>query len=223
MGLFLFFTTPYRPNELSVASRAKKNKNVSQKLSCQLILLIMEMTMNELDTKLKPDKRLAAVCGLFCPSCSAFIGTHKDPERLESMAKRMGRGVEELACHGCRSEKRSFFCEKLCKMSPCAKKRGIEFCGACPDYPCGDLKQFQAQMPHRAELWQALQRIQEVGYEQWFSEMTIHYSCPHCGVINSIYDEKCRKCATVPSSRYFELHRDEILRHPALAKMSSTK
>jgi len=36
-----------------------------------------------------PNKRLAAVCGLFCPACHVFIGTKEDPERLDVMAKRV--------------------------------------------------------------------------------------------------------------------------------------
>ena len=43
-----------------------------------------------------PDKRLAAVCGLFCPACSVFIGTKEDPERLKVVAERLQRSVEEL-------------------------------------------------------------------------------------------------------------------------------
>jgi hypothetical protein len=162
---------------------------------------------------MKPDKRLAAVCGLFCPSCSAFIGTNEDPARLEAMAKRMGRSVEDLTCRGCRSQKRSFFCETLCVMHGCAAKKGIDFCGECAEYPCEELKKFQAQMPHRAELWGSLERIREVGYEQWFAEKAAHHSCPACGVINAVYDVKCRSCGAEPSSAYFDLHRDLILRH----------
>lgn len=30
-----------------------------------------------------PEKRLAAVCGLFCPACGVFIGTREYPERLD--------------------------------------------------------------------------------------------------------------------------------------------
>ena len=29
-------------------------------------------------------KRLSAVCGLFCPSCTVFIGTKEDPQRTQS-------------------------------------------------------------------------------------------------------------------------------------------
>lgn len=163
--------------------------------------------------EIKPDKRLAAVCGLFCPSCNLYIGTHEDPARLEALAKRGGRRVEDLVCHGCRADKRSFYCESLCLMSKCAAGKGIDFCVDCADYPCEDLKKFQAQMPHRAELWDSLARIKECGYETWFVEMAAHYSCPACGALNSAYDLKCRECGAEPSSAFSARHGDKVRRH----------
>ncbi|HBV98522.1 MAG: hypothetical protein JL50_20800 [Peptococcaceae bacterium BICA1-7] len=158
-----------------------------------------------------PDKRLAAVCGLFCPACNVYIGTTEDPEKLKGIAERMQRPVEELICHGCRSEKRCFYCES-CKKPGCAAEKGIDFCGRCPEYPCEDLKVFQAQMPHRIELWKNQDRIREVGYEKWYMEMAAHFSCPRCGTINSAYDLSCRKCGTSPSCTYVSLYKDQILR-----------
>ncbi len=93
---------------------------------------------------IKPDKKLAAVCGLFCPSCTVYI---ESPERLVGIAERVQQPVEKLLCHGCRSEKRSYYCESLCTMYKCAADKGIDFCGECPEYSCEDLKVFQAAIP----------------------------------------------------------------------------
>jgi hypothetical protein len=158
-----------------------------------------------------PDKRLAAVCGLYCPACTLFIGTKEDPERLKIMAARFQLPVEELECHGCRSEKRGIFCRTYCKMTKCAAEKGIDFCGECPEYPCAELKEFQVRMPHRIELWKSQERIKEVGYEKWYVEMIEHYSCPSCGTINSTYDMACRRCGTTPGCNYVNLHKDEII------------
>ena len=51
------------------------------------------------------DKKLAAVCGLFCPSCTVYIATHEEPERLRIRAKRSGLATEELMCDGCRADR----------------------------------------------------------------------------------------------------------------------
>jgi len=157
-----------------------------------------------------PDKRLAAVCGLFCPACSVFIGTKEDPARLNMLAQRVQRPVEELRCNGCRSEKRCFYCESKCIMAKCAAAKGVDFCGACPEYPCKDLRAFQAELPHRIELWKSQERIKEVGYEKWYAEMIEHYSCPKCRTLNSAYDLKCRKCGEEPSCGYVTKHKKEI-------------
>ncbi len=163
----------------------------------------------------KADKKLAAVCGLFCPACTIFIGTNEDPERLNVMAQRTNRSAEKLTCHGCRSEKRCFYCDSICKMFKCAAAKGVDFCGECAEYPCKDLKAFQAEMPHRIELWKSQARIKEVGYEKWYTEMIEHFSCKRCGTINSAYDIACRTCGTTPSCAYVGLYKDEILRHLA--------
>ncbi len=164
------------------------------------------------------DKRLAAVCGLFCPACHVYIGTQEDPARLATMAQRFQRSVDELQCNGCRSEKRCFYCKTMCTMATCAASKGVDFCSSCPDYPCKDLKEFQALAPHRIELWKSHARIREAGYETWYAEMIEHYSCGKCGTLNSAYDLKCRKCGNDPSCEYVRLHRDEIVKHMAKMK-----
>jgi ribosomal protein L40E len=161
------------------------------------------------------DKKLAAVCGLFCPACHVFIGNREDPERLTAMSKRINRPLEDLRCMGCRSETRSFFCREICTMAKCAAEKDIEFCGECAVYPCKDLKEFQSLAPHRIELWKNHARIKEAGWETWYAEMIEHYSCPQCHALNSAYDVKCRKCGGEPSCEYVRLHKDEILRHMA--------
>jgi hypothetical protein len=162
-------------------------------------------------TVTKPDKCEAAVCGLFCPCCSIYIGTKEDPERLKVLAERFNVPVEEMECKGCRSDKKIGYCHD-CKMVKCASAKGIDFCGACADYPCEDLQQFQAILPHRIELWESQERIKEVGYEKWYAEKLAHYACPQCGTINSAYDLACRKCGVSPSCKYVEVNQQEIIR-----------
>lgn len=164
--------------------------------------------MNE--TQLQPDLSLAAVCGLFCPACMIYIAAHETPEKRAEMAQRFNRPVETLVCDGCRAERRYSYCES-CTLYACAMAKGVDFCGLCDDYPCEDLKAFQAARPHRLELWEAQARIREVGYEQWFAEMTERYACPACGTLNSAYHLACRACGAKPSSAYVAEHKAEIV------------
>lgn len=159
------------------------------------------------------DRKLAAVCGLFCPACHVNIATREDPAKLAAMAQRYQRSLDEMQCNGCRSEKRCFYCETKCTMATCAAGKGVEFCGDCAEYPCKDLKEFQSLAPHRIELWKSHARRKEVGLETWYAEKIEHYSCPQCRTINSAYDLKCRKCGNEPSCEYVRLHKQEIEKH----------
>lgn len=105
-------------------------------------------------------------------------------------------------------------------MVDCTSEKGIEFCGECKEYPCEEIKTFQALMPHRIDLWQSQQRIKEAGYEQWYEEMVEHYSCPECNTINSAYDIACRKCGNTPSCSYVRINKEAILNHISKAKKS---
>jgi hypothetical protein len=152
---------------------------------------------------------IAAVCGLFCSACTFYIGTHEDPARLEYMASRFGMPAEKLQCDGCRSERRLFYCSD-CHMSTCANERGLAFCGECSDYPCETLQVFVAERPHRADIYRDLPRIAEIGGEAWVAEVTVRYSCPDCGTLNSAYDLVCRSCGRDPSNAYVAAHREVI-------------
>ncbi len=157
----------------------------------------------------KNDKTFAAVCGLYCEACSLFIATKEDPERLKKLAEKFHLSEETMRCYGCRSEKRGPYCQQ-CKMSACAAERGIDFCVECPEYPCDDLKAFQAERPHRIELWEDLERIHAVGYETWMEEARKKYSCPSCKTTNSAYDLQCRNCGEKPSCEYVARHGEAI-------------
>ena len=155
------------------------------------------------------DKKLAAVCGLYCEACTLYIGTKEDPERLKALAARFQVSEEAMKCDGCRAAKRGPYCQ-TCKMSSCAAERGIDFCSDCKDYPCNDLKQFQAERPHRIELWDDLERIRDIGYKRWLEEIKENYTCPKCQSVNSAYDLKCRTCGEAPSCRYVDKHKAAI-------------
>jgi len=163
----------------------------------------------EADNISELDKKMAAVCGLYCEACSWFISTTEDPERLKRLAAQQNWSEEESKCYGCRSEKRLPYCGK-CKISACAAERGIDFCSECEEYPCNNLKKFQSAMPHRIELWVNLKRIKSVGYKQWLKEIKENYTCPRCRTVNSTYDLKCRQCGEEPSCSYVAKHRQEI-------------
>ena len=160
------------------------------------------------------EKQFASVCGLFCPSCTLYIASTDDPERLTKLALMFGLSEEEMRCHGCSSDVRGPTCQN-CKLVECATEKGVEFCAQCADYPCEDLKEFQVSRPHRADLFEDGQRIREIGFKEWFLEVRDKFTCPQCQVVNSAYDLACRKCGNEPGSQYVEQHRKVIEKHLA--------
>ena len=61
------------------------------------------------------DKKLAAVCGLYCEACTLFIATTEDPARLKGFAERFQLSEDAMRCYGCRSDERGPYCQ-TCKM-----------------------------------------------------------------------------------------------------------
>ncbi len=156
-----------------------------------------------------PEKKLTAVCGLYCPACLIYIASHETEEKRAELAQLLDKPPEALHCDGCRAEERYTYC-RTCKMSACAQEKGLDFCGECDEYPCADLRAFQAARPHRLELWAAQARIGEAGWRQWLAEMAERYACPKCGTTNSAYNLACRECGATPSCAYVAEHRAEI-------------
>jgi hypothetical protein len=151
----------------------------------------------------------AAVCGLCCDVCSIFIASYEDPARLTLLAGRMGWTAEEAYCDGCRSDRLTPYCRE-CDLRTCAEQRGHAFCKECADYPCAELEAFRREKPHRAEIYQNLGRIAEVGVDDWLRETKDRYACPSCGTLNSCYDLKCRKCCHKPSCDFVDAHKELI-------------
>jgi len=158
---------------------------------------------------MKAEIQKAAVCGLFCPSCSLYIATNEDTSRMAGLAEKMNSDAESLKCDGCRSERMSAYCRK-CSFRSCAEKKGISFCSECGEYPCDDLVAFQSELPHRIDLWKSLDDVRTAGLDGWFDGMERDYTCEKCGTINSAYDNACWKCGGDPSCPYVARNHDAI-------------
>jgi hypothetical protein len=157
---------------------------------------------------------LAAACGLYCGSCGIYLATlEKDTEKLLQYAIVLNQSFDETFCDGCRADRKSVHCSKMCSFIKCIFEKGIDFCGACPEFPCKELTDFQSKMPHRVEILESQKRLKEIGWEQWLIEMKENYSCPQCNTVNTAYDMACRKCGHIPSSRFDERHFQMIKSH----------
>lgn len=85
-----------------------------------------------------------SVCGFDCTSCPIYLATvNKDLNKLKQILKKDSEEmtIENSGCLGCFSEKVNHMCD-ICYMKNCTKKRGIDSCGKCNNYPCDYTKKY---------------------------------------------------------------------------------
>jgi len=136
--------------------------------------------------------RYDAPCGLYCGACGTVLADKEGS--YEELAKKWGMKPEDLVCHGCKSETVAVFCQK-CTFRDCVVSKKIEYCFQCDDFPCKDLVNFRNdQAAHHSVVLHNLNRMKEVGIEQWLEEQRSRWSCTQCGTSSFWYDTTCRKC-----------------------------
>lgn len=89
--------------------------------------------------------KILAACGNDCACCPRYVKApyEKTPEQLRHTAElwyKIGYRdhivtEEEISCTGCRKEN---WCRY--QVAVCSAEKGIEHCGACPQYPCGNIQ-----------------------------------------------------------------------------------
>ncbi len=108
---------------------------------------------------------MIAYCGLDCARCDAFTAAQSgDHERKQKIAERWSKELkaeftpEDIDCNGCKSDRVSGWCTRICAIRPCAQQRKVESCAHCQDYPCSKLKEF---LSHEPDATNTLQGIRE--------------------------------------------------------------
>lgn len=85
------------------------------------------------------DQKLLAPCGLDCAQCEARIATlhHDEALKKEVAAKwselnQVAISPDMIHCEGCLGAgEKTFYCEQLCPIRPCALKQGYSSCADC--------------------------------------------------------------------------------------------
>lgn len=86
-------------------------------------------------------KNYIACCGLDCEACEARLATVRDDDALRrkvaeewSELNQVEITPEMINCTGCRIEgPKTPYCEALCPIRQCAREKGCETCGDCPE------------------------------------------------------------------------------------------
>ena len=97
--------------------------------------------------------RIIAFCGLVCTECPAYVATQAgDQKKLSQLAREwwsegLALSPEDCLCSGCIGGGLLASFVGQCKIRRCARDRGVETCGHCPDYPCRLLEETFRRSP----------------------------------------------------------------------------
>jgi hypothetical protein len=123
---------------------------------------------------LKHRNSLGAYCGLYCGACPQYL---------------------EKKCKGCKHSSKKTKCE----IRKCARKKKIDSCAQCKQYPC-DVKKVQeiaagqGKKPFYKLRTKNFETIQKEGYKAWDDQQKKRWNCSKCKQAFSFTDESCPKC-----------------------------
>nr|AGS52807.1 hypothetical protein [uncultured bacterium contig00009] len=154
---------------------------------------------------------LAAACGTYCGACPAYIATHPEDGQIQ-YSNPWGE------CDGCLGGGRLAAHCRICDTRLCAlRKHDDARCTDCEQLPCYRVTNLinQVYYPgqrgpymHRLEYLPNLEKIREMGAEEWVKSEEARWRCPGCGLPMGWYDTECARCGEPRSERLFPVTRD---------------
>jgi hypothetical protein len=123
-----------------------------------------------------------APCGVFCAACPSFNKT----------------------CNGCPSEnkKQKRKSKWNCKIRKCCyEEMNVEYCGYCNSFPCKKINRKliesnkdEKQFKYRHEIPETMEKLIELGVENFIKLKEKEYLCPNCKGKIHFYYYKCSRC-----------------------------
>jgi hypothetical protein len=117
-----------------------------------------------------------AFCGLNCAKCDMYEAGHGDEKKRDEIYtwfKEKRNKIlkpEQITCEGCKGPLGTHWSED-CKMMTCAKKKGVQYCFECADFPCSILNTFASDgAPHHKRTVENLKRMKKIGIDAWIAE-----------------------------------------------------
>jgi len=131
-------------------------------------------------------KWVISVCGLNCAKCDIYQADHGNEklrdEIIEWFRKERNETVkpEQVRCEGCWGPLNIHWGSD-CKMMLCARKRGLQYCFQCDDFPCAILNEFSSDgISHHKRTIENSKRMKEIGIEAWVKEQKRKGQCIFC-------------------------------------------
>ncbi|MHB8084730.1 MAG: DUF3795 domain-containing protein [Dehalococcoidia bacterium] len=111
---------------------------------------------------------LEAPCGIHCGLCPLHLAITDEALR-KRLADRLNMPTDKVVCPGCRAV--DGFCPVIpeqCATWLCVKKKGVEFCCECADFPCIKLAPCADKAPlrpHNIKVYSLTLRKMKGAYE----------------------------------------------------------
>jgi len=132
------------------------------------------------------EKWSIAVCGLNCAKCDIYSASHGNEKLRDEIIgwfkKERNETIkpEQVRCEGCRGPLDAHWSSD-CKMMLCAKKRRLQHCFQCEDFPCANVNEFSSNgVSHHKRTIENSKRMKEIGIEAWINEQKRKGQCLFC-------------------------------------------
>ncbi|MCK8060281.1 MULTISPECIES: DUF3795 domain-containing protein [unclassified Fusibacter] len=141
--------------------------------------------------------KLIGACGLYCGGCDNYLAFQEGQEHLLKTDKYLTPAIDKLKCNGCNSDSLSEHCSK-CEIRKCAHNKGLEYCGACNDFPCDIVMKFHQDgavldgARHRLDIIKNTDHMRQ-GLKEWLDASERRWTCS-CGLKFSYYEKQCHRC-----------------------------
>ena len=125
---------------------------------------------------------LIAPCGMNCGICVAYFGYT------------MGGTQRKMRCVGCIPSGKS--CGHLKKYCGKLRKKEIDYCYVCTDFPCKHIQRLDEKYRERFgySTVDNLEYIRDKGMEKFLKLQQKRYRCRNCGSVICVQDGRCYSC-----------------------------
>jgi len=117
-----------------------------------------------------------SICGLNCAECDMYKAGHGDEklrqEILDWMKEKRNVTLKpaQIRCEGCRSSGEDNWSSD-CKMMHCAKKKGLDYCFGCKEFPCDLVNAFASDgAAHHKKTVENMKKAKAIGLSVWIAE-----------------------------------------------------
>ncbi len=137
--------------------------------------------------------KLLAPCGLYCGVCGIYYANKHGNEKLkQKLAKAYWCKPDQIACEGCLSDNKYFYC-KSCKIRECVQKKGFRGCHECSEFPCEYITNYPYQLAKKFMLKSIPARKERTDAE-WVAWEEQNWTCKACGAIAFRGAKRCPIC-----------------------------